>query len=104
MVEEAVEQPVESGMPLGELLQPAVADRACRDLRGEVAEQLVWDADVRAEDLVQRLHRLAAVDELEPREAETLLEDLGRVARDRAGHAAADIPVVRDRDGEAQES
>jgi len=37
VVEQAVEELVEIGMPLGQLLRPAVADGAGRDLRGEVA-------------------------------------------------------------------
>src|SRR5581483_7450131 len=72
-------------VPAGQLAQGAVADVAGRDLRGEVAEELARDAHVRAQDLEELLHRPAAVVEPEPRQPQALLEDLGAVARARAG-------------------
>ncbi len=59
VVEQAVHQRREPlrAVARGELLQRAVADVARGDLRREVAEQLVRDAHVRAQDVEQRLVR-----------------------------------------------
>ena len=106
VVEQAVHQRPE---PLD-----AVAARELLERRGrrcgrrrparEVAEQLVRHAHVGAEDLVQRVDRLAAVEELAAT-AGAAPPGRPRCCRRRIdpGHAAADVGVVRDRDREADQ-
>ena len=64
----------------GELLERALGDRGRGDLGAEVAERHPRDAHVGADDLEDRLDRLARVVEPEPGQPEPLLEDLGVVA------------------------
>ena len=58
------------------------ADVVAGGLRVEIADRLVRKADVGADDLQQLLVRLAAVEELRHRDAQPLLEDLVRLARE----------------------
>ena len=90
-------------VPLGERDERALGDRAGGDLRPEVAEGHPRDADVRLDDLEDVLDRLALGVELEPGQADALLEDLGVVAGARARQPAADVAVVRGRAREADQ-
>ena len=89
----------------GELLQRAVADVARGDLRREVAEQLVRDADVRAEDVEQRLvpARRGRTSRIHGRRRPSWKTSVVSHAHE-PGHAAADVAVVRDGDREAEQS
>ena len=102
----AVEQLGEDGgemivaVGLGERRQAAHADRAGRDLRHQIAFEGFRDAHVAAQDLQQRVVEYVAVAQLERRQADALLEDLGGVGRHRAWRHAADVLVMRHGGGE----
>ena len=69
----------------------------------DVAENLVGDADVLLEDAPDGAVELAFVVELEGREDQALLEYLGVVAGVATGDAAADVGLVADAAGPADE-
>ena len=75
------------------LLEAALAGAAGGDLGGEVAAALVGRAGVAAEEGDDLLVDLAGADELERRDDEALLEELGRAGEGAGGHAA-DVGVV----------
>lgn len=103
------EQPVEVCLQgLGavgrrQLAQPGLAGGQRGDLGVDVGQQHVGVADVQLQQLPQRLVRLAAVVELERRDAQALLVDLRVVESHAAGHAPADVGVVRFRCGVAEQ-
>ena len=88
---------------LRERLEAPVADVAGGDLGAEVADQLARDAHVGPDHGEEVLDRLAFGVEPDPRQPQALLEHLGVVAGARARHPAADVAVMGDRDGEAEQ-
>ncbi|OPZ04004.1 MAG: hypothetical protein BWZ08_02791 [candidate division BRC1 bacterium ADurb.BinA292] len=78
----------------------AFAGHAGRDLGLQVAEGHFGDAHIGPQESKERGVGLAAAIELEPRDAQAFLKDLGVVAGGAARHAAADIQVMRGGDGE----
>ena len=81
---------------LDELEHAAFADAKAGDPGPEIALEEVRQARVDVEDVEDRLVGHALGEELHRRDADALLEDLGRVGGHRAGHIAADIVPVRD--------
>ena len=79
---------------IGELRHPARADRARRDLRVEVAHERLRHPHVEAEEIDEGAVDLAPVAELEGRDADPFLEDLGRVRGHGAGRHAPHVLVV----------
>ena len=75
------------------LLEAALAGAAGGDLGGKVAAALVGRAGVTAEEGDDLLVDLAGADELQRRDDEALLEELGRAGEGAGGHAA-DVGVV----------
>jgi hypothetical protein len=77
-------------------VEPAPADREHVRHGHHVADDLVRQADIRAEHLHQSLVQPAALDEFHRRYYYAFLVDLRRLRRPAAGHAAADVhPVAR---------
>ena len=82
---------------LGEFRDAADADRAGGDLRVQIADHRIRDADVAAQQRQQCFVQHSGIAQLERRDAQPFLKDLGRVGRHRAGGHAADILMVRHR-------
>ncbi len=74
--------------------QTLLADRQRRRLRLDVADALIGDADVGEDDREDLLVEHAFLVELDRRQAEPLLLDLGSVGREAAGHRAAHVRPV----------
>ncbi|MEJ0067798.1 MAG: hypothetical protein WDO24_02600 [Pseudomonadota bacterium] len=81
-------------MAVGELANAPRADRAGGDLSVEIAHEHVRDADVLAQHAHQRVVHFAGIAQLDWRNPDALLEDLGGIGRHRAGRHAADILVM----------
>ena len=86
-------------VPLEDLDQAALAGAAGGDLGAQVADHLDRLARVLLDDPEHGLVLAAGLVELEQRQPQPLLVDLGRVHGDRAGREAADVDVVRHRRG-----
>ena len=80
-----------------------LADVQRADHRLHVAVGHSRSADVGQDDVPDRLDVLASLDDLERRDADALLEDLGGVAGEAAGNLAADLRHVADARGEADQ-
>ena len=91
-------------VPVGEGEQPRLAAVTGGKLGVEVAHDDLGNAHVAGDDLEQRPVGLAAVVELEDRDLEPFLEDFRRVDGVAAGGASADVGIVRDAGGEANQS
>ena len=74
--------------------EAAFAGRQRRGLRLDVADALVGDADVRQDDRQDLVVDRAALVELDRRQPQTFLLDLGRVGREAARHHAAGVGPV----------
>ena len=81
----------------GQLAKPSRADRAGGDLRVDVAHQHVRHAHVLPQHRDQRVVQRVAATELQQRDANAFLEDLGGVGRRGARRHAADVLVMRHR-------
>ena len=79
-----------------QLLQAALADLRGGILGGQVAPHAIGHAHVDLDHRGQRLVQPAAVVELEGRDAQPFLVDLGGIGSVGAGHPAADVGVVAD--------
>ena len=77
-----------------QLVHGALAGVAGRHLRAQVTEGHLRDAHVDPDHRQQRLVRLAAAVQLQPRDAQPVLEDLGVVARRAARQPPAQVEVV----------
>ncbi len=80
---------------VADLAERALADAHRRRLRHQVADRLLGRAHVRRDQVDERLVPLAAAPDLDVRELEPLLVDLGGVGREGAGRHAADLGPVR---------
>ena len=76
----------------------ALAGEARRDLGTDVAEDDVGNADVLLEHVEDGLVRSPCLEQLDRRDAQSLLEDLGRVRAVAARGLAADVGLVADAD------
>ena len=85
---------------LDQLGQLTRGDLAGGELRAQIAEDLHRNADVLLDKRDQCLVEFAAGHQLERRDAQAFLIDLGRVRGIGAGHAAADVGLVRRGRGE----
>ena len=74
--------------------EPRLPGRERRRLRLDVADALVGDADVRQDDRQDLVVEHALLVELDRRQAQALLLDLGRVGREAARHHAAGVGPV----------
>ena len=79
-----------------ELAHPALTDPARSELGLEIAEHDVGNTHVDADELEQGLVRPAALVELQHRDTQALLVDLGGIGRARPRHPAPDVVVVAD--------
>ena len=83
-------------VPPQELPVTPLARQARGHLRAHVTQHLARHADVLVDEVEDGLGRLAAVVEADGRDAETLLEDLRRVAAVAARGLPADVQLVAD--------
>ncbi len=90
---------LERAVALEDLDQAALARTAGRDLGPQVADHLDRLARVLLDDPHHRLVLAAGLVELEQRQPQPLLVDLGRVHGDRPGREPADVDVMRHRRG-----
>ena len=68
-------------VPANQFMNRPFADVTGGQLRADIADGHVRHADVGAEQREERFVRLAGIEEFQPRNAETVLKDLGVVAR-----------------------
>ena len=95
IVEKTVEIVVGGGaVVLVERLEPIPPHRGGRDLRADVAHHHPREAHVAADDPDESLVEGPRVVELERRQDEPLLEDLGRIRRHAARHLASEVLLV----------
>ena len=85
------------------LVDLAFSDVDRSDLRFEIAPVLFRHAHVQPQDTRHILVQFAVADNLQRRNADALLHDIGQGARQRGGHRAADIGVVNMADHEAED-
>src|SRR5262249_17774634 len=85
----------DTAVPLDKLEIGTLSHRAGGKLSAQVSEQIAGLAGVLADDLKQRMVRLPGLIQFEARNAQTLLEDIGRMDRRAAGGDAADVAVMR---------
>jgi hypothetical protein len=81
---------------LRQLVHAPLAGAAGRDLREVVAAPLVGNALVDQQQREDVLHQLAAAEEMDDRDAQAFLVDLGHAAGHRARRHAAHVGVMRD--------
>ena len=74
--------------------QPLGTDVECRRLRFDVADPLISDPNVREYDGEDFFIHLAGFDQLDRRQAQAFLLDLGGVRRESTRHHAADVGPV----------
>ena len=79
----------------------ALAERAGRKLRLEIADHQIRQADVLGDDVEQRLVAHPAVEQLERRNPQAFLKNLGGIAGVGSRHAAADVAVMTNHHGKA---
>ena len=84
-----------SSVLLAQLANTALAGTQRRDLAPHIALRNHRIADVAFHKIPDRLNQFSPVHELDSREAQPLLESVGRVSRERARRHAADIAPVR---------
>ena len=87
-------------MALGELMDSAAPDRARGDLRVQISHEALRDPYVEVQQIEQGLIGLACIVELQRRDADPFLVDLGRVGRHRPGRHAPDILMMGHRRAE----
>ena len=78
-------------IPVEQMSQPFFADTERAELRANIADPLVGDADVVQDDVDDVLANLAAADEFHRWQAQPLLHDLGRRCGKTARHHAPGI-------------
>ena len=87
---------------LDQVQERPLRDVAGRELGAQVAHDLHWNADVLLDDLEQGFVGLAPFVQLQRRNAQAFLIDLGGVGGVRPGDASAHVGVVADGRGEGQ--
>ena len=85
------------------LQQPRFGDVDGRDLGVQIAEGHLWQAHVGGDHVEQIIGALARAIDPQAREPQALVEDLGRLGRERAGNRAAEFGPVGHRDGKGGE-